>query len=332
MRVSWALGTSADYVTHDPAPTGCGQFLFDFTNGAATVYSGRIRATRLIAYAVLFPLVGFLLLGAFVYKIACVAKSACGRWLLHARPHTVACTSSSDARIDCLTMGALSALQGMTFGERAFLLGYLGSIAAFFVMALQEYAIAGKGWVLSFGFASSVQFALALLPVSRTSVFLHMIGIPFERALKWHRVFAGVAALVMLIHAITMIYKNRNDQAVLWARFATVEGAGNLWGTLAGIALTPIVLFSFDPIRRRFFELFLYVHQLFFVGIALAWVHSLSALYLGIFPVAAHLIDRGVRAYRSSRLVTLRGAKVRLFLYSFPSFVFLKFMFSHFHC
>jgi ferric-chelate reductase len=173
-----------------------------------------------------------------------------------------------------------------------------------------RYALAGKWYMLSFGFLSSVQFALALLPVSRTSIFLYTLGIPFERALKWHRIFVGVAALALLAHGVTMWYANRENPKALWRQVQTIEGAGNLYGTLSGIALLPIVALSWEPIRRRFFEVFYYVHQLFIVGIVLAWVHSKSALYLGLFPVAAHLIDRGLRWWRARQPVTLLGARV----------------------
>jgi hypothetical protein len=107
-----------------------------------------------------------------------------------------------------------------------------------------RYTIAGKNYLLSFGFLSSVQFALALLPVSRTSIFLYTLGIPFERALKWHRIFVGIAASALLAHGITMWYANREDPKALWKQTPTIEGAGNLFGTLSGIALAPIIALS----------------------------------------------------------------------------------------
>ena len=130
-------------------------------------------------------MVGIMLLSAIVYKVPFVAKSSFGLWLLHAHPQRVACTSC-DSRLDWLTLGAVSAIQALTLGERLLLLCYFGMVAAFLLLSATEYVLAGQAWVYCFGFLSSVQFALALLPVSRTSVFLYTLGIPFERAVKWY--------------------------------------------------------------------------------------------------------------------------------------------------
>jgi NAD(P)H-flavin reductase len=284
--------------------------MYNFFTGEFIVFTGRIRATWLISLSFIFPIVGLMLLSMLVYKVPYIATSCLGRWFLHGRPSTVRWSESFDPFLDKVTLGAVGTFQSLTFCERLFLLLYFGMIAAFLQLSVREYYLAGKIWVLNFGFLTSVLFSLTLLPVSRTSIFLYSIGLPFERALKWHRLFAGSAGLVMFVHAMTMVYDNRTNVAALWLQNVNIEGYGNFWGTLAGIALAPIFMFSIDPIRRRFFELFYYVHQLYLIGIVFAWIHSMSALYLGILPMTAHIVDRVLRRYRSTRPVTLRGAKV----------------------
>jgi ferredoxin-NADP reductase len=310
MSMSWAVGTSSEYVTHDPSPTGCGQFVYNFFTGEFIVFTGRIRATWLISLSFILPIVGLMLLSILVYKVPFVTNSRVGRWFLHGRPSAISWSGSFDPFLDKITLGAVSTFQSLTFCERLFLLLFFGMIAAFLQLSVREYYLAGKNWFLNFGFLTSVLFSLTFLPVSRTSIFLYSIGLPFERALKWHRLFACSAGLVMLIHAGSMIYDNRTNFVELLEQNVNAEGYGNFWGTLSGIALAPIFMFSIDPIRRRFFELFYYVHQLYLIGIVFAWIHSMSALYLGILPMTTHIADRVLRRYRSTRPVTLRGAKV----------------------
>ncbi len=72
VRCSWALGTAADYLLHEPAPIGCGIFTYNFLTGAATVFSGRIRATRLIALSTILPAIGVLLLSILGTRIFCM--------------------------------------------------------------------------------------------------------------------------------------------------------------------------------------------------------------------------------------------------------------------
>ena len=47
-------------------------------------------------------------------------------------------------------------------------------------------------------------FAVALLPVTRNSVFLPLVGVPFERAIKYHIAAASFAMFLLAVHASMM--------------------------------------------------------------------------------------------------------------------------------
>lgn len=198
----------------------------------------------------------------------------------------------------------------MTYGDILLLLLYIISLLVYLFVARISYASAGRDFVFAAGQLSAIHMSLAMLPTSRNSLFLYVCGIPFERALKWHRIMGTIAALSMYTHAVTMILKYASQLQTLSGAAPTLEGQGNIYGTAAGIVFAPMMLLAIDPIRRRFFNAFYYSHQLFLIGTVLAWIHSRTALYLGVGPMLLHLIDRGVRCWRGEQPVTVLSAEV----------------------
>jgi predicted ferric reductase len=196
----------------------------------------------------------------------------------------------------------------MAFGERLVFVCYVLMNVAFLVISSFVYAAAQRTYVLCFGFLCAVTFAIVLLPISRTSIWLYAFGISFERAVKWHRIFVLVVSISLLVHGITMSLQYSTTH--LFTKIETTEGYGNLYGVLSAIFLGPVIAFAIEPIRRRFFEVFYYAHQLFFIGMIFAFLHSKTAFWLGIGPLALHAIDRAVRFYRGRKAVTLVNARV----------------------
>jgi len=44
-----------------------------------------------------------------------------------------------------------------------------------------------RGWAVATGFGSLGNIMMVLLPISKTTVWVHLLGISFERAIKFHR-------------------------------------------------------------------------------------------------------------------------------------------------
>ena len=117
------------------------------------------------------------------------------RCLLHARPSRVATvTVECDRHLDTVSCGALSLWHGLAYGERLVVLLFLGGQALFLCLGVAEYTTAGKPFVYIFGYSSACAFSLALVPVAKRSFVLRALGISFERAIKWHRLFARCVA------------------------------------------------------------------------------------------------------------------------------------------
>eukprot|EP00741_Cyanophora_paradoxa_P000110 tig00000057_g106.t1 len=92
----------------------------------------------------------------------------------------------------------------LTYGEAAALLLFFGTCAAYGVyyyenamiphpMARTAHAFAGVGYVT---------MAAALLPVSRNSLWLRALGLPLERALKYHRWTAELFVFAIWAHGL----------------------------------------------------------------------------------------------------------------------------------
>ncbi len=85
--------------------------------------------------------------------------------------------------------------------------------------------------------------------------------------------------------------------------------SGNLDGVISGIVFGVLIALSWGPIRRQFFEVFYYVHQLFIVGLYFGFAHSKWAFYLGITTVVIHAVDRAIRVYRGTLPCEVRAVR-----------------------
>jgi hypothetical protein len=73
------------------------------------------------------------------------------------------------------------------------------------------------------GFALLVCLGLLLLPVTRFSVWLHVLGVPFERALRLHRWLGGVAVILTLWHGIGELQFGRSWAFLVCIRHADFD-------------------------------------------------------------------------------------------------------------
>jgi len=62
-------------------------------------------------------------------------------------------------------------------------------------------------WARIFGHLSNLAFSLVLFPVCRNSMWESVFGIPFERAIKWHRIMGGLAFMCVTIHLLIWMVK-----------------------------------------------------------------------------------------------------------------------------
>lgn len=122
---------------------------------------------------------------------------------------------------------------------------------------------------IAFGFLAAIHFGASIIPISRDSIFLSAIGVPFERALLYHIVLGKLAFLSMLLHAaLFVVYWVREGgwSHVLRESMSGGTGVNITAGWLAFMCAVPMLITAFDDIRRRSYALFRLLHWLF-IGI-----------------------------------------------------------------
>ena len=158
---------------------------------------------------------------------------------------------------------------------------------------------------------------LQLFPVSRHSVLLWCIGIPFERALAFHRRIGGWIWVLTVCHFIGMFadhmrYYRQGTPVYSTQTYTNPENANEAarlsfermfrWeigfphgppaaGFISWCALTIVCLGALPYIRRNYWNVFVLSHLMYIVVYVMAWIHYPSLMiYCGI-PVILYAVD-----------------------------------------
>eukprot|EP00667_Euglena_gracilis_P005098 EG_transcript_5132 len=199
---------------------------------------------------------------------------------------------------DALTMDILYTARDMQLGD--FL------IVALWLPAVLLMLLSPQGNGL--GRVCAAAFGTLLLPVTRYSVWATLLGSSFERYLKFHRWAARSTLVIILAHLIVQCLDKGSN--ILTAN-ANDSGCGWVFGLIAFIIMGFMSLFAYEPIRRRFFELFYYTHFLAFPAIALAMTHSYAVCYAMAPSLAMYLIDKAIQCQAlSNKYQILRASPV----------------------
>jgi len=148
--------------------------------------------------------------------------------------------------------------------------------------------------------------ALTLLLPTRNAVWPAIVGISFERCIKYHRIIGRWTFINLLVHWIAMIIVYGSD--ILTVRSGR-WGEGNLYGTLAGISMALMVLSAAEPIRRRYYELFLFLHMMAFPLLIFSVLHNRDTLVHLILPLALYSVDWIIRIMQRCRNVKTLSAQ-----------------------
>ncbi|KAL9657123.1 hypothetical protein ABK040_002748 [Willaertia magna] len=153
----------------------------------------------------------------------------------------------------------LNPILEMTLGEFIIVISYIIVNAAWFAYG---YLNADSEKVSkAFAQVNIFNFSIVLIPVTRYSALQAIFGISFERSLKYHKWIGLLAFASVTAHGIAMLieYGDGFD----WNFMMSVNNDEYpLFGVIAWIAMLFLVLLSFEPIRRKLWELFYYSHIL----------------------------------------------------------------------
>ncbi|KAF5733130.1 putative ferric-chelate reductase [Tripterygium wilfordii] len=192
---------------------------------------------------------------------------------------------------------------------------------------------------LRFGAMGLFCLAFLFLPVSRGSVLLRLINIPFEHATRYHVWLGHLTMLVFTLHGLFYVIGwamegNLLHEILEWKDI----GIANLAGVISLLAGLFMWVTSLPGVRQWNFELFFYTHQLYIIFVLFFALHvgdfifSMSAGGIFLF-----MLDRFLRFCQSRRTVDIISASclpcgtVELVLskpenlrYNALSFVFLQ--------
>ncbi|KAG3176175.1 hypothetical protein PC128_g17402 [Phytophthora cactorum] len=178
------------------------------------------------------------------------------------------------------------------------LLGLLG-MAIFFTV---EHEVKTSGAP-----ATLAMILVFVLAVRNNSLLLALTGIPFERALFYHKLFSYATIVLTVVHACA--YYVAPDEHV-----QTEDKDMDyklLTGYVSFVAMVFLCILSVNKIRRRFFELFLRSHWiLFIVATVFASLHGAPYIIVGVLPWFFDMLNRLVFRARKYSHGSLRPAKV----------------------
>ena len=239
--------------------------------------------------AVLVPLVLAALLGSIITNVASARQSAFGKKMLYERGWRRSCLqllASCNNRLSFTfprkisSPGKPEAKKTSNKKTRScwhtvidtsltrWLMNlYVGEFLFFFAVALGLLALVALKQGLKHNVANTLgQLAstlcfLVVLPVSRTSLWIVIFGIPFERALQWHRVFGRLFAGSVVLHLVVVIWRYGLAALTATLQFGPSKDAPYpFYGFLCGISVLLIALTSMGRIRRRCYRVFYFFH------------------------------------------------------------------------
>lgn len=155
-----------------------------------------------------------------------------------------------------------------------------------------------------------------LMPISRRSVLLDLFGVPREVAVKYHRWLGWYTLWALLAHTFVYIavwahangHPDYNPEGDLLRHMMLAGSCNNgdcdsdtevlhtemMYGFASLAIMLVMCAAAVNYIRRRFYEVFYYTHQLFVLMILfLAFHYNKTPLYL-LPGIVMHLVDKTI--------------------------------------
>ncbi|XP_004301590.1 PREDICTED: ferric reduction oxidase 7, chloroplastic-like [Fragaria vesca subsp. vesca] len=152
--------------------------------------------------------------------------------------------------------------------------------------------------------------AFLFLPIARGSILLRLIDIPFEHATRYHVWLGNLIFFLVTMHGLCymivwMIRGIIPSEVIEWKS----DGGANLAGIICYGFFVLIWVTTLPPVRKRYFELFFYTHQLYVFFVIFLALHiggvNFSKAAGGIF---LFMLDRFLRFCQSRRTVNIVSA------------------------
>eukprot|EP00644_Phytophthora_capsici_P006519 jgi/Phyca11/118706/e_gw1.36.172.1 len=174
----------------------------------------------------------------------------------------------------------------LKLGDLLITLPVIMGVLSYTALQVQAQDVASAGTPASIALAVVFSFA-----IRNNSMLLICTGIPFERALFYHKLAAFVSIILAALHAFAFSIGLRQKEQSL-ENPKVPSGLGAFFG------LVLMYLLALGCIRRRFFELFIRVHWILFIAVVVcAVLHGATMVIVGVAPWIIDVLYRVV--YRS---------------------------------
>jgi predicted ferric reductase len=170
---------------------------------------------------------------------------------------------------------------------------FLLNVGCFF---LQQVFVGAPNWRVSphLAVASLIKVNILFLPIlaTRNSVLTLFVGTPFEKAITFHRWQGYFSILLVSLHVALGLWSFQLSGGIL----SQLRETRYIFGLTAFSALIIMLITSLEVIRRKFFEVFYFLHYLFLVFYVLSVLHAPTQLLPWVLASAVlYFIDKLMR-------------------------------------
>lgn len=151
------------------------------------------------------------------------------------------------------------------------------------------------------------------LPVARGSVLLRLIDIPFEHATRYHVWLGHLTMALFTFHGLFYVVAwslqgNLRQEIREWRNI----GVANFPGVISLLAGLLMWVTSLHPVRKNYFELFFYTHQLYVIFVVFLALHVGDFIFsMAAGAVFLFILDRFLRFCQSRTTVDIISAVCR---------------------
>lgn len=141
----------------------------------------------------------------------------------------------------------------------------------------------------SAGYVLLLAMSVVLWPPAKNSLWAYIFGASFERAIRIHRVVAFVVTVMILVHGFGMGLAFANQYGASFCFTSNTAAPVNILpGTLAGIFMGLMIVLAMEPVRRKFYSLFLFSHNLLWpIAVLCGAIHLTNSSVFNPWPPLA---------------------------------------------
>ena len=189
----------------------------------------------------------------------------------------------------------LLVLAGVRIPDMMLISSYAVTAACYLHKALQLY---GTSPAQAVGSLLGPAFGVALLPVTKRSLWMPIMGVSFDVAIVYHRAASSCALTLLVTHVAMMVVER--GVGTLTLTQVTPYGRGPVFGTAAATLFGAMAVAATPWVRHRCWELFKFIHVLCFpAALLLAALHANLVIPYLVPGVALWIADVAIRTVRS---------------------------------